>query len=159
MEIRRDNPEFLKCTKRYLDRLYEEVGDLLVTRGGPIIMVQAENEFGSYVAQRNDIPLEEHKRYNAAIRRQLADAGFDAPLFTSDGSWLFEGGTTPGALPTANGESNIENLKRVVDQYHGGKGPYMVAEFLSRLAIALGRTVSQCECVMGGPPDRKIFAK
>ena len=129
MEIRRDNPEFLKCTKRYLDRLYEEVGDLLVTRGGPIIMVQAENEFGSYVAQRNDIPLEEHKRYNAAIRRQLADAGFDAPLFTSDGSWLFEGGTTPGALPTANGESNIENLKRVVDQYHGGKGPYMVAEF------------------------------
>ena len=67
MEIRRDNPEFLKCTKRYLDRLYEEVGDLLVTRGGPIIMVQAENEFGSYVAQRNDIPLEEHKRYNAAI--------------------------------------------------------------------------------------------
>lgn len=71
MEIRRDNPEFLKCTKRYLDRLYEEVGDLLVTRGGPIIMVQAENEFGSYVAQRNDIPLEEHKRYNAAIRRQL----------------------------------------------------------------------------------------
>ena len=129
MEIRRDNPEFLKCTKRYLDRLYEEVGDLLVTRGGPIIMVQAENEFGSYVAQRNDIPLEEHKRYNAAIRRQLADAGFDAPSFTSDGSWLFEGGTTPGALPTANGESNIENLKRVVDQYHGGKGPYMVAEF------------------------------
>ena len=34
-----------------------------------------------------------------------------------------------GALPTANGESDIANLKKVVNQYHGGKGPYMVAEF------------------------------
>lgn len=129
MEIRRDNPEFLKCTKRYIERLYQEVGHLLVSQGGPIIMVQAENEFGSYVAQRKDIPLEEHRRYNAKIKQQLADAGFDVPLFTSDGSWLFEGGATPGALPTANGEGNVENLKKVVNEYHGGQGPYMVAEF------------------------------
>ena len=125
----RDNPEFLKRTKLYIDKLYEQVGDLQVSKGGPIIMVQAENEFGSYVAQRKDIPLEEHRRYNAKIKRQLADAGFNVPLFTSDGSWLFEGGSTPGALPTANGESNVENLKKVVNEYHGGVGPYMVAEF------------------------------
>ena len=92
-------------------------------------MVQCENEFGSYVAQRPDISLEEHRAYNAKIKQQLADAGFNVPLFTSDGSWLFEGGSTPGALPTANGESNIPNLKKVVDEYHNGKGPYMVAEF------------------------------
>lgn len=129
MEIRRDNPEFLKYTKMYIDRLYKEVGNLQCTKGGPIIMVQCENEFGSYVAQRKDIPLEEHRSYNAKIKQQLADAGFNVPLFTSDGSWLFEGGTTKGALPTANGESDIANLKKVVDQYHDGKGPYMVAEF------------------------------
>lgn len=129
MEIRRDNPAFLKYTKLYIDRLYREVGDLLCTKGGPIVMVQCENEFGSYVSQRKDIPLEEHRAYNAKIKQQLADAGFDVPLFTSDGSWLFEGGCTPGALPTANGESDIANLKKVVDQYHGGQGPYMVAEF------------------------------
>lgn len=129
MEIRRDNPEFLKRTKLYIDRLYQEVAPLLMTNGGPIIMVQAENEFGSYVSQGKDIPLEEHRRYNAKIKQQLADAGFNVPLFTSDGSWLFEGGATEGALPTANGESNVEKLKQVVDQYHNGKGPYMVAEF------------------------------
>lgn len=129
MEIRRDNEQFLKCTKLYIDRLFKEVGHLQCTNGGPIIMVQCENEFGSYVAQRTDIPLEEHKAYNAKIKQQLADAGFNVPLFTSDGSWVFEGGSTPGALPTANGESNIPNLKKVVDEYHGGKGPYMVAEF------------------------------
>ena len=129
MEIRRDNPEFLKATKQYIERLYKEVGNLQCTKGGPIVMVQCENEFGSYVAQRKDIPLEEHRAYNAKIKQQLADAGFNVPLFTSDGSWLFEGGATPGALPTANGESDIANLKKVVNQYHGGKGPYMVAEF------------------------------
>lgn len=129
MEIRRDNPEFLKCTKAYIDRLYKEVKGLLCSNGGPIVMVQCENEFGSYVSQRQDISLEEHRSYNAKIKQQLADAGFNVPLFTSDGSWLFEGGATPGALPTANGESDIANLKKVVNQYHNGKGPYMVAEF------------------------------
>lgn len=129
MEIRRDNPEFLKCTKAYIERLYKEVGNLQCTKGGPIIMLQCENEFGSYVSQRKDIPLEEHRAYNAKIKQQLADAGFNVPLFTSDGSWLFEGGSTPGALPTANGENDIEKLKTVVNQYHDGKGPYMVGEF------------------------------
>ena len=50
MEIRRDNTEFLKYTKKYIDRLYQEVGPLQCTKGGPIIMVQCENEFGSYVS-------------------------------------------------------------------------------------------------------------
>lgn len=129
MEIRRDNPQFLKYTEIYINRLFKEVGHLQITKGGPIIMVQAENEFGSYVAQRKDISLEEHRAYNAKIVAQLKAAGSEVPFFTSDGSWLFEGGSTPGALPTANGESNITNLKKVVDKYNGGQGPYMVAEF------------------------------
>ena len=129
MEVRRDNKQFLDATEKYINRLYKEVGDLQCTKGGPIIMVQCENEFGSYVAQRKDIPLEEHRAYNAKIKQQLLNAGFDVPMFTSDGSWLFEGGATPGALPTCNGENNIEVIKREVNKYHDGKGPYMVAEF------------------------------
>lgn len=49
-KIKRDNTEFLKYTKKYIDRLYQEVGPLQCTKGGPIIMVQCENEFGSYVS-------------------------------------------------------------------------------------------------------------
>jgi beta-galactosidase len=127
--IRADNKQFLDSCKVYINQLAAQVKDLQVTHGGPLIMVQAENEFGSYVAQRPDIPLDQHKKYSAAIRQQLLDAGFDIPMFTSDGSWLFKGGTIEGALPTANGESNIANLKKVVNEYHGGVGPYMVAEF------------------------------
>ena len=77
-------------------------------------MVQAENEFGSYVAQRKDIPLEQHKAYSAAIKQELIDAGFDVPLFTSDGSWLLEGGGIAGTLPTVNGEDNIAKINEVV---------------------------------------------
>jgi beta-galactosidase len=129
MVIRGNNAQYLSKTKSYFKALYGQVKKLLVTNGGPIIMVQGENEFGSYVAQRKDIALEEHKKYSAAVFQQLKDVGFNVPFFTSDGSWLFEGGALPGALPTANGEDDIAKLKEVVNAYNGGKGPYMVAEF------------------------------
>jgi len=127
--IRTDNQPFLDSCKVYVNQLASQVRDLQITHGGPLIMIQAENEFGSYVAQRPDIPLSVHKKYSASIHQQLLDAGFNIPMFTSDGSWLFKEGTIEGTLPTANGEGNIPNLKKVVNEYHGGEGPYMVAEY------------------------------
>ena len=129
MKIREDNAQFLEQTKKYLTQLHTQVKDLQITHGGPVIMIQGENEFGSFVVQRKDISLESHRAYNAKVIQQLHDLGFTVPMFTSDGSWLFEGGTVVGALPTANGENDIEKLKKVVNEYHNGKGPYMVAEF------------------------------
>ncbi len=73
--------------------------------------------------------MEDHKAYSAAIKQQLIEAGFNVPMFTSDGSSLFNGGTISGTLPTANGEDDIDNLKKVVNEYHDGKGPYMIGEF------------------------------
>jgi beta-galactosidase len=127
--IRSNNKPFLDSCQVYITKLMEQVKDLQVSKGGPLIMIQAENEFGSYVAQRKDIPLSEHKKYSLAIKNQLLAAGAEVPLFTSDGSWLFEGGTIEGALPTANGEDDVDKLKKVVGEYNGGTGPYMVAEF------------------------------
>lgn len=127
--IRSFNQPFLDSCKVFIGKLADQVKGLLITQGGPVIMVQVENEFGSYVSQRKDIPIGEHRKYNQAIYGILKDAGFNVPFFTSDGSWLFEGGSLPGVLPAANGENNIDNLKKVVDKYHGGSGPYMVAEY------------------------------
>jgi beta-galactosidase len=125
----RNNQPFLDSCKIYIQKLADQLNGLQVSKGGPIIMVQVENEFGSYVAQRKDIPMEEHHKYAYAIKQLLMDAGFKGPFFTSDGSWLFEGGAIPGALPTANGEDNIDNLKKVVNKFNNNLGPYMVAEF------------------------------
>jgi beta-galactosidase len=127
--IRSYNQPFLDSCKVYINKLAEQVKGSLVSNGGPIIMVQVENEFGSYVSQRKDIPLAEHRKYNEAIQQLLIGSGLTGPFFTSDGSWLFEGGSLPGVLPAANGEDNIENLKKVVNKYHNNEGPYMVAEY------------------------------
>ena len=127
--IRANNQPFLDSCNVYLRKLAGQVKSYQVSHGGPIIMTQVENEFGSYVSQRPDVPLAEHRKYNAAIRQQLAEVGFEGPFFTSDASVYFEGGATPGALPTANGEDNVERLKKAVNQYHSGLGPYMVAEY------------------------------
>ncbi len=127
--IRTYNQPFLDSCKQYINKLAEQVKPLMVTNGGPIIMVQAENEFGSYVAQRKDIPVEQHKKYNLAIKNLLLQAGFNIPMFTSDGSWLFDGGSMEGILPAANGEDNVDNLKNAVNKYHHNEGPYMVAEY------------------------------
>jgi beta-galactosidase len=127
--IRTNNQPFLDSCNVYLRKLAAQVKGYQVSKGGPIIMTQVENEFGSYVSQRQDIPLTEHRKYNAAIKQQLADAGFEGPFFTSDASTLFEGGATPGALPTVNGEGDVENLKKAVNQHNGNQGPYMVAEY------------------------------
>jgi beta-galactosidase len=129
MEVRTDNQPFLDSCRVYINQLAAQVKDLQVTHGGPLIMMQCENEFGSYVAQRPDIPLEVHKRYSAKIRQQLLDAGIDIPLFTSDGDWLFKEGTIEGCLPTANGEKDVKVLKERVGKYTENKGPYMVAEY------------------------------
>lgn len=129
MEIRTYNQPFLDSCRVYIKELAAQVADYQITKGGPIVMVQAENEFGSYVEQRPDVSLEMHRKYSGTIKDMLIEAGFNIPMFTSDGSWLFEGGVIEGALPTANGEDDVENLRNTVNQYHGGVGPYMVAEF------------------------------
>ncbi|GAC1312116.1 MAG: beta-galactosidase [Mucilaginibacter sp.] len=129
LEIRTDNKAFLDSCRVYINHLAAEVKNLQVTHGGPIIMVQAENEFGSYVVQRKDIPLARHKAYSLAIKQELEDAGFDVPIFTADGSSLLEGGGITGTLPAVNGEDDTAKVKSSINKYHEGKGPYMVAEF------------------------------
>ncbi len=128
LEIRTDNPAYLDSCRIYIDKLAEQVKDLQVTHGGPVIMVQVENEYGSFVEQRQ-IPLPDAHAYTIALKKDLREAGIDVPLFTADGDWLFKGGYVEGALPAANGEGKIDRLKKTVNEFHGGQGPYMVAEF------------------------------
>lgn len=130
MKIREYNTPFLNSTKAYFTELYNVVKPYLIVNGGPIVMVQGENEFGSFVAQREDIKVEDHKKYSSSVFDQLKQVGFKGmEFFTSDGDWLFEQGALPGALPTANGDEDPENIKKEVKKYHNGEGPFMVAEY------------------------------
>lgn len=117
--VRSNDPRYLKAAQRYVNAMTKQVRPLLVTHGGPILMVQVENEYGSFGSDSS---------YKEATRRMLVDAGIDVPLFTADGDWLFQKGGIPGVFAAANGEMSYDSLTKRVDAFNKGTGPYMVAE-------------------------------
>jgi beta-galactosidase len=46
VKIRTNDPKYVEWSKRYIDAVAKQVADLQVTKGGPLLMVQMENEFG-----------------------------------------------------------------------------------------------------------------
>ena len=118
MVWRSDDSKFLAACKRYLDRLGKEVSHLCVTKGGPILMVQVENEYGSY---SND------RVYLGKLRDMVREAGFDVPLITCDGAGQMPNGYLPGVQPTVNGAVG-QDIMNTIDRFTPG-GPYFVAEF------------------------------
>jgi beta-galactosidase len=120
VKVRCRDERFLEAAGRYLQRLGRELAPLQVTRGGPILMVQVENEYGSYG---------DDKEYLGKIRDAIRAAGFEVPLFTSDGAVQMAAGSVDGALPAINGATGRQVLDTI------GKfrphGPFCVAEFYS----------------------------
>jgi beta-galactosidase len=76
IKLRTQDPRFLEACRRYLQAVGRHLAPLQITHGGPIIMVQVENEYGSYGKD---------KQYIGLLRDDLKTAGFDVPLFTCDG--------------------------------------------------------------------------
>jgi beta-galactosidase len=109
LRVRSMDPRFLSATQRYFRRVAQEVAPLLSSRGGPILMVQVENEYGSYGDDRD---------YMAAMQRQLREAGFDLPLFTSDGPdpTLLDRGTLPGVTAVVNFNGGVQDTQEAFAQ-------------------------------------------
>ncbi|HVV55627.1 MAG TPA: hypothetical protein VHC47_09895, partial [Mucilaginibacter sp.] len=77
-------------------------------------------EYGSYGSD---------KEYLDINRKIFRDAGFDCTLFTCDGPSQLPNGYLPGYLPAVNGLDNPKAVKALINKYHGGKGPYYIAEW------------------------------
>ena len=100
MEIRCSNPAYIKHFESYLERLFEEIRPLLCTNGGPVIMLQCENEYGYYG---------DDKAYMEHLYEFYRSHGIDVPLFTSDGTSkkdLLDGGID-GCFSTLNFGSRV----------------------------------------------------
>src|SRR6202000_2515472 len=85
-----------------------------------ILMVQIENEYGSY---GND------KEYLDINRQIFREAGFDGLFFSWAGPLQIANGYLPGYLPAVNGEDNPAKVKALINKYHDGKGPYYISEW------------------------------
>lgn len=99
IKIRCMDPRYMGAVERYIGRLASLVRPLLVTGGGPILMVQIENEYGSYA---NDTT------YLQALRRLWVKNGIDVPFYTADGASrsMLEAGSIDGAAIGLDSGSN-----------------------------------------------------
>lgn len=95
MRIRCNDKVFLEKVENYYKKLFSVISKHFPSNGGNIIMLQIENEYGSY---GND------KDYLRAIRDIYIRCGADSLYFTSDGCWnaALRGGTLDDCLTTAN---------------------------------------------------------
>lgn len=123
MKLRFNYPPYLAKIDRYYKRLFQEFNDLQIDKGGPIVMMQVENEYGSYA---ND------KEYIYSVVDLMRKYGVTVPLVTSDGPWsdmLDNGSVQDVALPTINCGSDVKQHFARLRQFHGQDRPLMVMEF------------------------------
>lgn len=82
IRLRELDPYFMERVKLFERKVGEQLASLTIQNGGPIIMVQVENEYGSYG---------ENKAYVSAIRDIVRQSGFDkVTLFQCDWASNFE---------------------------------------------------------------------
>ncbi|GGT23678.1 glycoside hydrolase family 35 protein [Streptomyces purpureus] len=119
--VRTDDAEYLVHVERWFRALLPQVVARQIDRGGPVVMVQAENEYGSYGSDRG---------YLRHVVDLLHACDVTVPLFTSDGpeDHMLTGGSVPGVLATVNFGSGAREAFGVLRR-HQPRGPLMCMEF------------------------------
>jgi len=119
--VRSREPQYIKEYESYIKEVGKQLAPLQVNHGGNILMVQIENEYGSYGNDRSYLDIN---------KKMFIDAGFDGLLFTGDPAKDVAAGHLPGLLPAVNGLDNPQQVKDTVDKYNeSGKGPYYISEW------------------------------
>lgn len=119
IKLRTRDERFMAASRHWLAEVGRVLGPLQVTRGGPILMVQVENEYGSYGKDA---------AYMADLRQALPDSGFDVPLFASNPPSALRNGLLPELFQTVNfGKAPAAGFKALRDIQP--TGPLMCGEF------------------------------
>lgn len=107
---------YMDAARRYIERLAQLVRPLMFDRGGPVIMVQVENEYASFGADANYLP---------AIRKIWEGAGIAGPFSISDGLQQIQKAQTylPGAALGLDGDTDFAAARKV-----SGGAPVWVGE-------------------------------
>lgn len=119
--VRTRDAEYRAVVERWFRELLPQVVEREIGRGGPVVLVQAENEYGSYGSDAV---------YLEWLAGLLRECGVSVPLFTSDGpeDHMLTGGSVPGLLATANFGSGAREAFEVLRR-HQPDGPLMCMEF------------------------------
>lgn len=121
IKLRSRDPRYLGAAKRYLAEVARVLGPLQITKGGPILMVQVENEYGFFGKDAE---------YMGELRQVFIDAGFDVPLFACNPKDALRNGYRADLFPVVNFGSDpagaFKALRQILPE---GKGPLMCGEF------------------------------
>lgn len=127
VRVRSTDPNFIKHVDDYYARLIPILAKHQLSQGGNILMVQVENEYGSYG---------EEKAYLRIVKNVMEKYGLEGPFFTSDGPWraTLRAGSliADDVLVTGNfGSKAALNFKQMQDFFdeYGKKWPLMCMEF------------------------------
>jgi beta-galactosidase len=119
VQLRTRDPLYLGAAKEYLRAVGAELAPLQVTRGGPILMVQVENEYGFYGSDA---------AYMGEIRQAIIDAGFSVPLFACSPPSVMRNGLRADLFQAANfGKDPEDNFKKL--RVLQPTGPLFCSEF------------------------------
>ena len=124
IRLREEDPYFMERVKIFEEKVGEQLSSLTIQNGGPIIMVQVENEYGSYG---------ENKPYVSKIRDIVRSSGFDkVSLFQCDWSSNFEKNGLDDLIWTMNfgTGANIDDQFKRLKQLRPNT-PLMCSEFWS----------------------------
>ena len=121
MRLRSLYEPFLHHVREYYDELFPIMVPLQIDYGGPVILMQVENEYGYYG---------DDTAYMEAVKEMMLERGAVVPLVTSDGPFCesLACGSLPGVLPTGNFGSKTEERFQTLKVFTG-HGPLMCTEF------------------------------
>jgi beta-galactosidase len=119
--IRRDEPAFMAAVEEFLGHLGPILAPRQIDRGGPIILVQIENEYGAY---GND------KAYLRKLVELTRAIGITVPLTTVDQPVddMLENGGLAGVHKTGSFGSRVRERLDILRR-HQPTGPLMCSEF------------------------------
>lgn len=127
IRLRSTDNRFMEKVENYFGHLLPKLAPYQVTEGGPVIMMQIENEYGSYGME---------KEYLRQTKTIMQNCGIDVPLFTADGTWneVLDSGSLieDDIFVTGNfgskSKENTDVLKAFMER-HNKKWPLMCMEF------------------------------
>ncbi len=104
IKLRCMDPRYMAAVERYLSKLAVEIKPFLITNGGPVLMLQIENEYGSFGNDRN---------YLSRLKDLWIQNGIDVPFFTGDGptTYMLEAGSLPGCAVGLDSGSRLSHFE------------------------------------------------
>lgn len=118
--LRTRDANFVQPARRYMKEVGRVLGPQQITHGGPILMVQVENEYGFFG---------EDLQYMREMKAMLQDAGFDVPLFQCNPTNAVAKTHIDGLFNVVNFGSDPQTGFKALDQVQ--KGPRMCGEYYS----------------------------